>query len=163
MSTNLVFLGTWQILPIRRAYMRARKRFGIAVSVVSATLGRRQSTYRAAASSSTSRSLLLQLVADDAGRRRPLRAPDRQLHPCEADGVAVRHCLRRPPARRGAPLSDPPPPKLDPKIGSPSLREALPPVLPRRRGLSPPDFGRPCPREAFFSQFAKSKITNFWR
>ena len=90
-------------------------------------------------------SLLLQLVADDAGRRRPLRAPDRRLHPREADGVAVRHCRRRLPARRGAPLSDPPPPKLDPKIGSPSLREAVPPVLPRRRGPSPPDFGRPCP------------------
>ena len=89
-------------------------------------------TDMAAASSSTSRSLLLQLVADDAGRRRPLCAPDRRLHPREADGVAVRHC-RRPPARHGAPLSDPPPPKLDPKIGSPSLREALPPVLSRRR------------------------------
>ena len=98
----------------------------------------------AAASSSTSRSLLLQLVVDDAGRRRPRRAPDCRFHPREADGVAVRHCRRRPPARRGAPLSDPPPPKLDPKIGSPSLREAFPPVLPRRRGPSPPDFGRPC-------------------
>ena len=98
-----------------------------------------------AASSSTSRSLLLQLVADDASRRRPLCAPDRPLHPREADGVAVRYCRRRPPARRRAPLSDPPPPKLDPKIGSPSLREALPPVLPRRQGPSLPDFGRPCP------------------
>ena len=85
LPTNLVFLGTWQILPLRRAYMRARKRFGIAVSVVSATLGRRRSTYRAAASSSTSRSLLLQLVTDDAGRRRPLRTPDRRLHPREAE------------------------------------------------------------------------------
>ena len=55
-------------------------------------------TDMAAASSSTSHSLLLQLVADDAGRRRPLRAPDRRLHPCEADGVAARYCRRHPPA-----------------------------------------------------------------
>ena len=46
LPTNLVFLVTWQILPLRRAYMHARKRFGIAISVVSATLGRRRSTYR---------------------------------------------------------------------------------------------------------------------
>ena len=54
----------------------------------------------AAASSSTSRSLLLQLVVDDAGRRRPLCAPNRRLHPRE-DGVAVRcaEALRRAPRR----------------------------------------------------------------
>ena len=103
--------------------MRVRKCFGIAVSVVSATLGRRRSTYRHGCC------FLFYLALSPAvvGRRR------RWLHPREADGVAVRHCRRRPPARHGALISDPPPPKLDPKIGSPSLREAVPPVLPRRR------------------------------
>ena len=67
LATNLAFLGTCQILPLRRAYMRARKCFGIAVSVVSRLSGGGARTDMAAASSSTSRSLLLYLVADDAG------------------------------------------------------------------------------------------------
>ena len=108
-----------------------------------------------------------------------------EVEPNDADVAPVPellcHCHRRPPARCGAPLSDPPPPKLDPKIVSPSLHEAhrpalaaapvprwrpsspppqprprrpkgssrlplaIPPILPRRRGPEPPDFGRPCP------------------
>ena len=173
LPTNLVFLVTWQILPLRRAYMHARKRFGIAISVVSATLGRRRSTYRHGCCFL----FYLALSPTVVGRRR------RWLHPREADGVAVHHCRRRPPARRGAPLSDPPP-KLDPKIGLPSLCEALPPVLPRRRisaghvrpspelrpGIhlqSPKKIQMPnckgCVFLGLLFSFCQSKIANSWR
>jgi len=107
--------------------------------------------------------------------------PRRRLHPREADGVAARHCHRRPLACRGAPLSDPPPPKLDPKIGSPSPCPPSPPgplVAGFRPAMSAPPLnsgqGPICNRPkrsrgptakvvflwAFFSHFAKFKIAN---
>ena len=129
LATNLVFVGSWQILPLRRAYMRAETLWHRGLRRLRDSRTEAERIDMAAASSSTSRSLLLQLVVDDAGRRRPLRAPDRRLHPREASGVAVRgaEALRRAPPRALPALR-----RRPPHVGL-RLRQAHQRHPPRRR------------------------------
>jgi len=66
LATNLVFVGSWQILPLRRAYMRAKKQLGIVVSDGGATLGA-----RAKPSGSFSHGSAIVSRAPSPSRRRP--------------------------------------------------------------------------------------------